>query len=414
MANYLGQMPSDGKGFTSALTAISNAVQQQRAQRQAIAMELIKSGQYTPTPAGQQPPKPGLIQGLSNQFLGPQPGGQNMNVMGQNYQQVDNSPQGQAQRAAEKMTMTMKALRDAETTQSQGQIGTSNTGSNADAQQVYQPPSVHIDSDGNASYEIKPVASTKNKYAIPPDSLKGQVNAVLSGKKAPLLLSKYGGANSMYAQVMNEVYKKNPNFDENESNINYTAERGNVSALEKAYSNTRAFERTALGNAQIALSYSNKVDRTGSPLLNKAFLSWKNNIQGDADTAAFLAAVDKFSTEWAKVTTNNGANGNVTDTASENNRRVMNAAQTPKQFREVLKVAQQEMRNRNIGYQKSILEARQMNKGLFDNIDESKDMSGSDMNTYGSEDEVQSALDSGDINYGDTVSVNGKKFKVMQ
>lgn len=351
MAQYLGQMGTPTPSISDSINKFTEQMEARKAQKLAMALEMIKSGQYSPTSTPPNGPPQSLFQRIGQGMTGPNLGGQNMNVMGQNFQMQ--TPQNQGQNQATKMSATLNALDNSP-------MMKDTTG----GMSGYQKPEIKVDSDGNATYDIKP--QTTNKYAIPADSLKGQVAAVLNGTKAPILLSKYGGVNSQYSQVMNEVYKQNPNYDENNSNISYAAERGNVSALEKSYSNTRAFENTARSNLALAMNLSKKVDRSGSPILNKAYLAWKNNVGGDADTAAFEAAVNKFSTEWAKVTTNNGANGSLTNSARDENERLLNAAQNQKQFMSVAQVALKEMQNRNIGYRKAILEARDLNKKLFD------------------------------------------------
>lgn len=114
--------------------------QQMEADKQrklAIAQSMIQSGQYQPTLGG---PKQGFMDRFKSGMLGPQPGGPNMNVGGQNFQYI--TPQMQAQAQAAKMQATMQAL----------QTGMPQLGQPGQ----YQNPEVSINANGEPSYSIKP------------------------------------------------------------------------------------------------------------------------------------------------------------------------------------------------------------------------------------------------------------------
>lgn len=86
MAQYLGQVGTPQPSIADSLNLFAQQTQQRKLQQQALAQKLIESGAYAPT--AQQPPM-GLLGRIGQGFLGPQIGGSNMNVGGQNYQFQD-------------------------------------------------------------------------------------------------------------------------------------------------------------------------------------------------------------------------------------------------------------------------------------------------------------------------------------
>ena len=84
MAQYLGQVgtPSGASLITKAIT---DSLQKQQQQKMDMAQALIKSGAYAPSAPGTAPQTP-MFQSIMQGFTGPQLGGQNMNVSGQNFQ----------------------------------------------------------------------------------------------------------------------------------------------------------------------------------------------------------------------------------------------------------------------------------------------------------------------------------------
>ena len=115
----------------------------------------------------------------------------------------------------------------------------------------------------------------------------------------------------------------------------------------------KAFEEMANKNADIALELSTKVDRTGSPVVNRWFLAGNNKLAGDVDTATFNTAVNVFANEYAKIMSGSMGNTPVSDSARKEAHEILNTAQTPAQLRANIKLLQREMKNRLIGLDES-------------------------------------------------------------
>lgn len=124
-----------------------------------------------------------------------------------------------------------------------------------------------------------------------------------------------------------------------------------LNALERQRNLALSFEKTANKNADLALGISNRVDRTGSPVVNRLLLKVRGQYAGDPDVAALEAAVKTFANEYAKVTTGQTGGAAVSDSARQEIDRLINAAQTPGQFEAVIRLMQSEMRNRAQGYE---------------------------------------------------------------
>lgn len=123
--------------------------------------------------------------------------------------------------------------------------------------------------------------------------------------------------------------------------------------------NQYAALETSLGtlDKQLGLldTYSTKVDRSGSPLINKYLLYAKGEIAGDADTKAFENIVTTASNEFAKILSGSSASiAGVTVSSAAEAKNLINAQATPEQLTEVMKVMGQEAQFRLNSQKESI------------------------------------------------------------
>lgn len=120
--------------------------------------------------------------------------------------------------------------------------------------------------------------------------------------------------------------------------------------LEKNRANITAFENTAARNADLVLRESEKVDRMGSPIIDRWILAGKKNIAGDPGVARLDLAMRTFINEYARVTTSVTGGGVTSDTARKEIETLLASKMTKPQVREVIDLAKQEMRNRLASY----------------------------------------------------------------
>lgn len=138
----------------------------------------------------------------------------------------------------------------------------------------------------------------------------------------------------------------------------YKAGSQALGQLTKQQTLVGAYEKTASKNMDLVLTLSQKVDRTGSPLINKALLAWKQGITGDPETAGFVNALTAARTEYAKVLSGaTGAQG-VTDSARKEADELFNKATSLETLRYVIGVAKQEMANRMSSFDEQAAQLR--------------------------------------------------------
>lgn len=115
-----------------------------------------------------------------------------------------------------------------------------------------------------------------------------------------------------------------------------------------------AFAKTADENLKIALNLSNKVDRSGVPVLNRWINAGRRSVAGDPQIAAFDAATRVAINEFAKVTSSATGGGVTSDAARKEIEGMLNTAQTPEQFKAVYDTLKMDMENRVKGYEESV------------------------------------------------------------
>jgi hypothetical protein len=139
----------------------------------------------------------------------------------------------------------------------------------------------------------------------------------------------------------------------------YKASTTELGQIQKQRGLSMSFEKTANKNLDLALKFSEKVDRTGSPLINKYTLWTKGQFQGDPNTLAFFAAVKTATNEYAKVVTGQTGGAAVSDKAREETERILNSAYSKEAFRNIVEnVMKPEMANRRQGYEEQINELK--------------------------------------------------------
>lgn len=143
--------------------------------------------------------------------------------------------------------------------------------------------------------------------------------------------------------------------------VNQIANKANAQALgqlEKQRNLVLAFEKNALANADIALKESEKVDRVGSPAIDRWLQAGKKNVMGDVDVARLDTAIRTFVNEYAKVTTSVTGGGVTSDHARKEIDDLLKASMTKEQVRGVIDLMKQEMKNREKGYDDQVTELR--------------------------------------------------------
>ena len=176
----------------------------------------------------------------------------------------------------------------------------------------------------------------------------------IDGTLPPMGMGKGGSA--ARSQILNRAAELAGDTSGTDQRVNQLTTKASASTLlqlKKTKTMIKAFEEMANKNADIALEMSAKVDRSGTPVVNRWFLAANNKIAGDVDTATFNTAVNVFANEYAKIMSGSMGNTPVSDSARKEAHEILNTAQTPAQLRANIKLLQREMKNRLIGLDES-------------------------------------------------------------
>jgi hypothetical protein len=147
----------------------------------------------------------------------------------------------------------------------------------------------------------------------------------------------------------------------------FKASNAELSKLQSQRGTVMAFANTAEKNLDIVDKLSDKVGRTGVPVLNRWINAGKRSVAGDPEIAQFDAAVRTAINEYAKVTSATTGGQVTSDSARKEVESMLNAAQTPEQIKAVIQILRQEMGNRKSGYDDQIKFIKDNISGKSDN-----------------------------------------------
>jgi hypothetical protein len=133
-----------------------------------------------------------------------------------------------------------------------------------------------------------------------------------------------------------------------------------LAAVTKQQQMVGSYEQTALANMGLAESALGKVDLSGSPLINKAIIAWKQGVAGDPSTAAYVNALTTAQNEYAKVLSGATGSTGITDAARREANDLFSKISSPAQIHQVFQIARQEMANRMSAFQTQQAQLHQM------------------------------------------------------
>ena len=134
----------------------------------------------------------------------------------------------------------------------------------------------------------------------------------------------------------------------------YAANKGSLIGLVKNRDAVSAFENTAGKNLDLLLQEGRKVIDSGSPWINTPLREIDAKALGNTDLPAFNAARQVAINEIAKVTSNPGLAGQLTDSARREVENFIPASATLAQTMNVAQVLRQDMQNRHQAYNQQI------------------------------------------------------------
>lgn len=118
-------------------------------------------------------------------------------------------------------------------------------------------------------------------------------------------------------------------------------------ALQNVNSKILGFEQSAEKEADLALTASAKVGRSGSPLFNEWVLAGRQSLAGDTNVTRFNNSVNALAEDYARVI--GGGNPAATDSARSLAHKMINGSMNSQQFQGVVDQMRQEMHARTTG-----------------------------------------------------------------
>ena len=141
-------------------------------------------------------------------------------------------------------------------------------------------------------------------------------------------------------------------WDRNQAELK--GQMGSIASMKKTYEAVKAFENTALANGQKAMEILGKVADTGSPMFNKPIRSFSKDVLGGKDVNTLEAALDVFSKEVARVTTNPNLQGQLTDNQIKEIKSLASRDITPAQFKDLYELYKFDMGQRHKNLEESL------------------------------------------------------------
>lgn len=132
-------------------------------------------------------------------------------------------------------------------------------------------------------------------------------------------------------KIINRAAVMVPGLDVASAKADFTANQESLKGLQKQTDALKAFESTALKNLDQFLELAKKVPDTGSPALNVPIRKANEKMFGSADLAAYNTARRTVIPEFAKILSNPGLSGQLSDTARKEIEDVVSGNATLKQ-----------------------------------------------------------------------------------
>ncbi len=205
------------------------------------------------------------------------------------------------------------------------------------------------DKDANRK---KPAPSGTTVNMINPAALDQAAELYAKTGQMPAMGMGRDGA-AIRTSIMNRAAELHGDNDLASAKTDYGATSGAIKNLARQRSQVLTFEKTASKNLDLADSLSQKVDRSGSPVLNRFLLHLKGQYAGDTDTQLLNNAVETAASEYAKIVSG-ATTGATTDAAREHAREMLTSAMSKGTFSQAVALMKQEMGNRKSGFDEEL------------------------------------------------------------
>ena len=190
-----------------------------------------------------------------------------------------------------------------------------------------------------------PVSGTGAPMTLTPEAVDTLATQWHSGSVPSFGMGAAGNANR--TAVANRMAVMFPGTDLATSIAAHKADSGSLAGLQKNRDAVISFENTAGKNLDMFLNLASKIPDSGSPWINRPLRSLDTSALGSSEVAAANAARQVANNEIAKVTSNPGLGGQLSDSARHEVEAFNPQSATFEQALAVAKVLKQDMANRH-------------------------------------------------------------------
>jgi hypothetical protein len=207
------------------------------------------------------------------------------------------------------------------------------------------------------------------------DQYESQIRAVLKGDAAlPSPNSRAPGAQ----YIRNEVFRRNPNFDEKtyageragevaggraRGGAESQADAGSLKRLVAQSDAIDAFSSTATRVGKVLSTLADKVDTTGSPVVERWIRAGRKDVAGDVDVTKFNAQMQLYRAEVAKILTNPNLTGVLTNHAQQEVEQFLSGGSSAKQIKGLIELLENDFALRKKETDKKVNEIKGRLKG---------------------------------------------------
>lgn len=166
---------------------------------------------------------------------------------------------------------------------------------------------------------------------IEPEQMNQMSDALLSGQVVPSQLPR-----TQKNQVIAAALAKNPEYNPAYEDMKFAANKMGAGTFVRNFNNIDSYHRMFEKNGQLLLSLSERMNRSKFPLINKAIMSEKINIEGDPLATRFAQAVYTQGLEFARIQNPTLSGQSLTDAARKEAEEILNRGQSHEQLKALL------------------------------------------------------------------------------
>ena len=213
--------------------------------------------------------------------------------------------------------------------------------------------------DAKLKKESSAATAAEGIVGFTADAIQQQAERYLAtGVLPPMGMGKAGTAARQAIINLSAKIAKNQGLDVGDQlsrQSSVKASQGELNKLQAQRGQVMAFAANAEKNLKLAGQLSEKVNRSGVPLLNRWINAGKRSVAGDVDIVRFDAALRTGINEFAKVTSSATGGSVTSDSARKEVEDMLNAAQTPQQVKGIIDLlVNNELPNRRTSYDEQI------------------------------------------------------------